>query len=107
MAATWLALAFLAVLSAAGVIFAGARAFALFRDLRRFRREVTRSLQEELAATAAGLEGRLGELAMGSARLQRALDRLQATLDRAAILSAAFRRAVEPIVRLRAAVPRK
>lgn len=106
MAATWLALAFLAVLSAAGLIFAGARAFALFRDLRRFRREVTRSLQE-LAATAAGLEGRLGELAMGSARLQRALDRLQATLDRAAILSAAFRRAVEPIVRLRAAVPRK
>jgi len=101
-----IALIIFGVAVAAGLAAATVRGLQAWRDYRAFRRTVLKRLGE-LNAALAKVERRSGKATVGAARLNHARERLQRTLELAAVVTGA---AGEPwsLIRLvRGAVPRK
>ena len=106
MSLLWVALACFFFAVAVGLVVLTVRALALFRDLKRLRRELTASL-EQIARSTAKIERRADSLAERSAELERRADGLSTTLERASILAAALRDVRDAVGRLGSVVPRK
>jgi hypothetical protein len=104
--AIWLSLGFLVVASVGSLVYAATRALRTWRAVRGASQRVTDALQEVEAAGRLAEERATG-LAGGTERLTAAVERLQESLARLAVLNRAATEARGALGLLRGAVPRK
>jgi hypothetical protein len=105
-AAVWISLAFLVVAVLASTAYAAVRGLLAWRTFRAFSRTIERAVDAVLTNAGEAEEHALG-LGTGAARLNSTTARLQASLERLAVLRTAAGNAGAMLFALRGAVPRK
>jgi hypothetical protein len=104
--AVWIGLAFLVVSVLASATYLAVRGLSAWRTFRSFTRAVERAVDAVMTTAAEAEEHALG-LGSGAARMNAAAARLQGSLERLAVLSAAAGDARASLSAFRGAVPRK
>jgi hypothetical protein len=102
----WLSLAFLLLVAIVGVLTTILRTIHAWRAFRSLKALLAGPVDEVLKKTAA-MEERLAGAGERAARLDEALERLQRSRTRAAVLAAAFGEVRESVARVSAVVPKK
>jgi hypothetical protein len=105
-AAVWISLAFLVVVLLGSVAYVAVRGWRAWRTFRAFSRTVEGAVASVLSRAAKAEERAVG-LTDGATRLSTATARLQASLERLAVLRAAAGEASAVLAALRGSVPRK
>jgi hypothetical protein len=102
----WLSLAFLLVVAIVGVLATILRTIHAWRAFRSLKAVLAGPLDEVLTKTAV-MEERLAGAGERAARLEEALERLQRSRTRAAVLAAAFGEVRGSVSQVSGAVPKK
>jgi hypothetical protein len=102
----WAAVAFFGLVFLAtlvGLVFLGLRGWRLLKEVR----AGLLAAVEELASSVADVERRLGTVETRSAELQRSIDRLSESLQKARVLLGAAREVTDVVGRVRGVIPQK
>jgi len=103
---TWLALAFLLVVAAAGTTAAVLRTLRLWRSLRSLQRVLGAGF-EDVLRRAGAVETRVAAAGSRAAKLDAAVARLRSSRARAAVLAQALAETRTTLAHARATLPRK